>query len=515
MAERTQGRGALAVAAGILLSRLVGLVRQRVVAHYLGTSGAADALTVALRVGNITQNLLGEGALSASFIPVYARLRASDPEAARRFARAALGALLPVVALLSLAGALGAPLLARVVAAGFDAERLATTTSLLRVLFPMTGLLVLGAWALGVLNAHRSFFVPYAAPVVWSLSQIAAVLIAAGCWSTGRDELASAVAWGALGGAVLQLGVMAPGVRRALGSVLPVFEPRLAPLREAASKLPAAVLGRGVIQLSGLVDTLLVSLLGSGAVATFGYAQTIYLLPMSVLGTGEAAAALPSLAEAGAGSGAEDARRRAMLDTLASSLGRSFTLGVGAAVALGVLAPEIVDLLLRGGSFDATSSAEVARVLSVYALGLPANAASRMYATTCFALGDTRSPARFATVRVLVSTAGALALLSSFGVSGVVAGAVLAAHVELGLLLFRVREKLGESMISSPPWRRILAAASALAAAGLGARHAAQVAVLAPLPAAMLTLGLAGLSFVLAAILLRLPGLSSFVRRRR
>ena len=200
-----------------------------------------------------------------------------------------------------------------------------------------------------------------------------------------------------------------------------------------------------------------------------------------------------------------------MLDTLASSLGRSFTLGVGAAVALGVLAPEIVDLLLRGGSFDATSSAEVARVLSVYALGLPANAASRMYATTCFALGDTRSPARFATVRVLVSTAGALALLSSFGV----AGAVLAAHVELGLLLFRVREQLGESMISSPPWRRILAAASALAAAGLGARHAAQVAVLAPLPAAMLTLGLAGLSFVLAAILLRLPGLSSFVRRRR
>lgn len=502
------------MAAGILLSRLVGLIRQRVIAHYLGTSGAADALTAALRVGNITQNLLGEGALSASFIPVYARLRAGDPEGAKRLARAALGALLPVVALLSLAGALGAPLLARVVAAGFDAERLATTTSLLRILFPMTGLLVIGAWALGVLNAHRSFFVPYAAPVVWSLSQIAAVLVAAGCWSTGRDELATAVAWGALGGAFLQLGVMAPGVRRALGSVLPVFDPKLAPLREAASKLPAAVLGRGVIQLSGLVDTLLVSLLGSGAVATFGYAQTIYLLPMSVLGTGEAAAALPALAEA-SGTGVEEARRRALLDTLAASLGRSFTLGVGAAVALGVLAPEIVDLLLRGGSFDATSSADVARVLSTYALGLPANAASRIYATTCFALGDTRSPARFATARVLVSTVAALALLSSFGVVGVVAGAVLAAHVELGLLLYRVREMLDQSMIYSPPWRRILAAASTLAVAGLGARHASQLAAFATLPAALIVLGVAGLSFLLAAVLLRLPGLSTLVRRRR
>lgn len=515
MAERSPGRGALAVAAGILLSRLVGLVRQRVVAHYLGTSGAADALTAALRVGNITQNLLGEGALSASFIPVYARLRVSDPVAAKRFARAALGALLPLVAMLSLAGVLAAPLLARVVAAGFDAERLATTSSLLRILFPMTGLLVIGAWALGVLNAHRSFFVPYAAPVVWSLSQIAAVLLAAFSWSTGRDELATAVAWGALGGAVLQLGVMAPGVRRALGSVLPVFDLRLAPLREAASKLPAAVMGRGVIQLSGLVDTLLVSLLGSGAVATFGYAQTIYLLPMSVLGTGEAAAALPALAEASAASTADETRRRALLETLAASLGRSFTLGIGAAVALGVLAPEIVDLLLRGGSFDAASSADVARVLSVYALGLPANAASRIYATTCFALGDTRSPARFATARVLVSTAAALALLSPLGVAGVVAGAVLAAHVELGLLLYRVRESLGSTAIWEPPWRRIIAAASLLAGAGLVARHAVDLAELTTILAALLTIGAAGVAFVLASLLLRLPGLSGLLRRRR
>lgn len=116
---------------------------------------------------------------------------------------------------------------------------------------------------------------------------------------------------------------------------------------------------------------------------------------------------------------------------------------------------------------------------------------------------------------MLVSTVAALALLSSFGVVGVVAGAVLAAHVELGLLLYRVREMLDQSMIYSPPWRRILAAASTLAVAGLGARHASQLAAFATLPAALIVLGVAGLSFLLAAVLLRLPGLSTLVRRRR
>src|SRR4051812_21239731 len=147
-------RSAALVTAGIILSRLFGLVRQRLVGHYFGLSAYADVLAVAFRIGNITQNLLGEGTLSASFIPVYARSRAAGRTAeATRFALAALGFLLAAAGTASAVGVVLAPLLTRAIASGFQGERLALTTAAVRILFPMTGLLVLSAWGLGVLNA--------------------------------------------------------------------------------------------------------------------------------------------------------------------------------------------------------------------------------------------------------------------------------------------------------------------------------------------------------------------------
>ena len=136
-------RSAAVVAFAILLSRLVGLVRQRVTAHYFGTGTVADVLTAAFRIGNLAQNLLGEGTLSASFIPVYARLRAEGRDAeAVEFARAALGLLGAAVVVISGLGVALAPLFSLLIAAGFDADKLAMTTRLVRIVFPMTGILV-------------------------------------------------------------------------------------------------------------------------------------------------------------------------------------------------------------------------------------------------------------------------------------------------------------------------------------------------------------------------------------
>ena len=169
----------------------------------------------------------------------------------------------------SIAGVLFAPLLTRLIATGFDAERLELTTSLVRILFPMTGLLVLSAWALGVLNAPRRFFLPPAAPVVWSLAQIAGLVIF-GAWLQHQGtELAAILAWSALVGAGLQLLVLLPAARSLLGELRPRFDRRDPSVREAARRLPAALLGRGVIQISGLVDMALVSFLGPGAIASF------------------------------------------------------------------------------------------------------------------------------------------------------------------------------------------------------------------------------------------------------
>lgn len=463
-------RGGLLVGAGILASRLVGLVRQRVVAHYLGTGDAADALAAAFRVGNITQNLLGEGALSASFIPVYARLRKEGGQPrATAFARAALGALAPLAAAVSALGVLAAPALAAVVGSGFTGDKLALTASLLRVLFPMTGVLVVGAWALGVLNTHRRLFLPYAAPVVWSVAQIAAVLLAASRAGASPAGLASAVAWGALGGAALQVAVMLGPVRGLLGRLAPRLDLADPGVREAASKLPASLMGRGVMQLSALVDTAMVGSLGAGAVASVTYAQTIYLLPMALLGTGEAAAALPELAEKG--SSLDDARRAEIRASLAQLLGRVVPLAAGAATAFLATGSEITTLLLRGGRFDQASTREVTQVLMAYALALPPNAASRVLSTACYALGDTARPARFASVRVAVSTLTSLALLRPFGAPGVVFGSVVGAWVELALLAGAVRGKVGGAGGSQLPYVPLAAACAVCASFGAIARY--------------------------------------------
>src|SRR5262249_374024 len=159
------------------------------------------------------------------------------------------------------------------------------TVPVVRVLFPMTGMLVLSAWALGVLNAHRRFFLSYAAPVLWSLAQIAGMVAFGEGVGLRGEALAMALAFCALAGAALQLLVLLASGRARLGGLRPRIDRADPNLREAARRLPGVLLGRGVIQLSGVIDAALVSFLGAGARAVFGYAQLIYLLPMSVLGT--------------------------------------------------------------------------------------------------------------------------------------------------------------------------------------------------------------------------------------
>lgn len=507
------GRSAALVTAGILLSRLVGLLRQRVTAHYFGTGPFADVLAAAFRIGNITQNLLGEGTLSASFIPVYARLRGAGRAAeAARFALAALGLLIALAAAASLAGALAAPWLSLIIAAGFDDARLASTARVVRIVFPMTGLLVLSAWGLGVLNAHRRFFLPYAAPVLWSAAQIVALLVVGGALGVRGEPLAEALAWSALVGAALQLGLLLPTTRRLLGSLRPRLDAADPHVREAASKLPSALLGRGVIQLSGLVDTLLVSFLGTGANAAFNYAQTVYLLPMSLLGTGEAAAALPEMARDTAE--ADRARRDAALRArLGGSLGRLAVLALPSAAALIVLGREVITVLLQTGSFDRQATERVVPLVAAYGFALVGNAAGRVLSTTCFALGDTRTPARLAVVRVVVSTSLALVLMRSLDVLGVVLGAVIAGWVEALLLAARVRGAIGGLGLAQIPVVRV-AALTVLSAGTAALTRALLPAALTARPlGALIILATFGAVFAVSAPALGLIRLRSLLRR--
>src|SRR5438309_7668297 len=205
-------RSAVLVAAGMLCSRLAGLVRTRAFSHYFGLqSDSADAFNAAFRIPNFLQNLFGEGALSASFIPVYASLleRGSKEEADQ--VAGAVGAILAlVVAILILAGLVATPLLIGALAPGFVGEKRELTMHIVRVLFPGAGLLVLSAWCLGVLNSHRRFLLSYAAPVMWNAAMIA-TLVVFGAQST-LPRLAVALAWGSVVGSALQFVVQVPVV---------------------------------------------------------------------------------------------------------------------------------------------------------------------------------------------------------------------------------------------------------------------------------------------------------------
>jgi putative peptidoglycan lipid II flippase len=506
-AERASRRGAWAATAGIVASRLAGFVRQAVLAHFLGAGAVADAVVAAFRLGNVAQNLVGEGAISAALVPEYVRAREESPVAAAELARGALGVLLLAVLGLSAAGVALADPLTRIFAAGLEGEGRRLAVELTRVAFPMTGLLVLSAWALAILTAHRRFLLAYTAPVAWSAAQIAAIGGAALLGLGDAVALAHALMSGAVVGALFQLALLAWPARRLLGSLRPTLPLSDERLRRTLRRVPSTILGRGVLQLSGLVDTSLVTLLGAGALASFQYAQTAYLLPMAILGTGEAAALLPSLASA--------ADKRPLAETIGPALRRVAVLGGAASGVFVALSPEIVAVLFERGAFTDATTAKVAPVLSVYGIGLLANALGRMMSTACFAAGDTGSPARYAVVRVVVSTAGSLALMGPLGVRGVVAGAVAGGVVEATLLARRVRAHFGETGLRAVPWLRLGGSVVVTATAGLAMRALLEGTSLSlgPLLRGLAVLGPAGLVWLATVQALALLDLRALVRR--
>jgi len=200
--RESTGRHAFLVAAGILISRIVGLVRQRVFSHYFGQLNDADAFSAAFRVPNFLQNLFGEGVLSASFIPVYARLLAQGDEEESGRVAGAVGAILALAtSVMVLIGVLLTPYLIWVIAPGFEGPKRELTIQLVRILFPGAGLLVFSAWSLGILNSHRKFFLSYTAPVIWNVAMIATMVAFR---NNDLNTLAIYLAWGSVVGSALQ-----------------------------------------------------------------------------------------------------------------------------------------------------------------------------------------------------------------------------------------------------------------------------------------------------------------------
>ncbi len=473
MTPAREGRAAGLVAAGILVSRLVGFVRTWFAARYLGAGAAQDAYTMALRVPNALRNLLGEGTLSAAFVPVYsAMLAREDERGARALANALLGVLLVGVSLLTLLGIALAPVLTAVLASGFDAERAALTTRLIRVLFPMAGLMVISGWCLGVQNSHRRFFLSYASAAMWSVAQI--VLLAG--WGSRAESLAQLawwLAWATLAGAVLQVSVQLPEVWRLAGPLRPTFGLGNTEVRAVLGNLVPVIGALGVVQLSGFADGFIAAYLEPGSVSVLGFANQLMLLPVALFGIAVSASSLPEFARDRSALEQETVRE-ALRARVQDGWVRILFYVVPSAVVFVLFGDLVVGVLLRSGQFGLREQVLVHGTLAAYAVGLVSFATNRLLAAVFHARQDYRAPLRFSMVSVGVSIATAASLAFAFrthalAVAGIALGAAIGSWVNFTLLSTRLRRELGPLLASAGRaalWRIVTATALAAVVAG-------------------------------------------------
>ena len=496
------------------MTRVLGYVRERVFAYYFGNDSVpADAFRAALRIPNTLRSLLGEGTLLASFIPVYAALNERpDKGPARALAGAILGLLLLAAGVLALVGIALAPSITTVLAKGFDQPRRELTITLVRILFPMTGLMVISAWCLGVLNTHRRFFLPYAAPALWNVAGIVAML-AAGTWFANRalppdaqlHRLALALAWGTVAGSLLQIAVQLPACWRLLHGIVLRISTTPEGVRNVLVAWLPLLLGAGVAQLSGLIDTLLGSFTGPGGVSALGYAQLIQVLPISLFGVSVTAVSLPELSRDAVARGGGPAPNEQLRARIAVGFRRIVFFIVPSSIAFIVISREIVAALYQTGRFTPVATALVGRVLAAYGVGLLGQATVKLFASGFYAMRDTRTPVKIAALSLVVSTSLAWVLMRWLGAPGIALGSSIGAFLNTSLHLRDLGRRIG-GVLRGPDWRAFGIALAAGIVAGAGALGAAQVSArLAPVPRGALVLAIFGLVYGALTLLLKHP----------
>jgi putative peptidoglycan lipid II flippase len=408
---------------------------------------------------------------------VYARLLNEDEREAGRVAGAVAAVMALGVAVFVLVGILLAPVLVAIVNPGFSPEKKALTVYLTRILFPGSGLFVMGAWCLGILNSHRRFFLSYAAPVAWNLALIAALVV----FGPGHDDnrLVVTLAWASVVGAFLQFAVQLPLVLRLAPHLRIAFDTASTHVRTVLRNFTPAFVSRGAGQLGSYIDQILASFLPNGVPAMLAYAANLYLLPVSLFGMSISAAELPEMAR----SRTETAEDLGLLrGRVAAASRRIAFFVVPSAVVFLVLGDVLVAVVFQSGQFGRTETVFTWGILAGSAIGLLAGTLARLYSSTLYALRDTRTPLRYALLRFATSAllGVILAVLvprwlgvdRRWGAAGLTTAGALGAWVEYLLLRSAIRHRVGAVGLPARYGALLWGVATLAAAAGLGARSA-------------------------------------------
>lgn len=482
-----------------MASRVLGFVRDLLIAAVLGAGPVADAFFVALRLPNLFRRLFAEGAFNAAFIPVFSgQLTAHGKPRALEFAERVLTLMLITLTLITIAAELTMPWFVTVLAPGFTEkpDSFAMAVEMARLTFPYLWLITLASLMGAILNALDKFAAAAAAPCLLNIIMIGALVLASDSLATPGHVLSVAVSVAGLA----QLAMMAWALQRS-GYALRLVRPRLDPAVVRVLKLlgPGAI-GAGVMQINLLIGTLIASLLPTGAIAYLYYADRIYQLPLGVIGVAMGTALLPRLSRSLKSGNAADAAR-----ALNRGLELAMFLTLPAAVALAVIPQAVVSVLFERGAFTPADASATGSVLAAYALGLPAFVLVKVLSPGFFAREDTATPVRIAMVSVAANIALGFALYRPFGAMGLAAATSLASWINTILLawvLYRrgyflpdtvLLGRLPRSLAASVLMGAVVLAGAAIASTHLAGHDTAKGAALA------ITCGVGALAYFVLA----------------
>ncbi len=454
-------KGVRSFTVGTAVSRVMGLVRESVFAHLFGVGAATDAFNVAFRIPNLLRDLFAETALSAAFVPVLTGEKAKGKDAENRLASNIFNVLFVVAGLVSLAGLLLAPVLAKGIAFGFAKVpgKIDLTAQLTAVLFPFLLFVSLGAWAMSYLNTEKSFFLPSLAPALFNLFSILFPLLTYGWYVARGKEPIFGMAIGVLIGGLMQFLIQVPLVRKKGFRFSPILSFRDPAFRQVMALFIPVAIGLAGTRINVLVNTILVTPLAQGSVSWLNYAFRIMHLPLGLFGIAVGTVALPSLAKL-----VLDKDVAAVKATLDDSLKMVLFLTVPTLVLIAFLSRPITRVIYQRGHFTAEDTAATAAALVLYTLGIPFMAALRNVASVFYAFKDAKTPMYASFASIGLNIVLNLSLMWVIGFLAFPLSTAIAAVLNVALLIFLLPRKIGKTDLR--PMGRFFAALTAASAAG-------------------------------------------------
>lgn len=428
--QQSVARSAAIVSIAVMLSRLLGLVREMVFAKYFGAGFLYDAYVVAFRIPNVLRDLFAEGALSVAFVKVFTdyQIHKSESEA-WRLASLILNLLAVIMSVICIVGIIFARQFIDLIADGFSPEKAALAATLTQIMFPFILLVALAAVAMGVLNTKGIFGIPASASTVFNIVSIIfglglAYWLSGGGWLEAHDKNAlpnAASQWAIIGmaigtliGGTAQFLMQLPSLYTVGFRFLPVLSFADEGVRKVAALMAPAIIGTSAVQINVLINTYFVSGI-EGAQGWLSYSFRLMQFPIGLFGVAVGTAAIPVLSRLAA-----EGKITQFRDTISSSMNLVFLMTLPSACGLIVLGEPIVRLIYERGKFDATATSMTAIALAGYSIGLTGYAAIKILSPAFYALDDAKTPMIIAVVSIAINFLGSYFLrewLSGFGVT--------------------------------------------------------------------------------------------------